>query len=115
MKSRSHKGREGEQLAARYLAAKGYSILDRNFRSGRMEIDLIAEHEECLVFVEVKSRSDSRFGFPEEGLGAQQEERIRVAAEDYLSQLDRPKRIRFDIIAILWGPDPQIRHFEDAF
>lgn len=115
MKNYSNIGRKGEDLAAQYLVEKGYSILERNFRSGRMEIDIIVESEECLVFVEVKSRSGSRFGYPEDGLGADQEERIRVAAENYLHQQKNPKRIRFDIIAILWKPNLQIKHFEDAF
>ena len=111
MKNHSNIGREGEELAAGYLVEKGYSILERNFRCGRMEIDIIVENVDCLVFVEVKSRSSSRFGYPEDGLGADQEERIRIAAEDYLNQLEHPKRIRFDIIAILWGPTPQIKQF----
>ena len=115
MKKRSNIGQKGEDLAAQYLVDKGYSIRHRNFRSGRMEIDIIAESDHCLVFVEVKSRSDSKFGYPEEGLSLQQEDRIRSAAEYYLDQVENPKRIRFDIIAILWGPSIQIKHFEDAF
>ena len=115
MKKSSNIGQKGEDLAARYLVDKGYSIRHRNFRSGRMEIDLIAETDDWLVFVEVKSRSDVKFGYPEEGLSTQQEDRIRTAAEHYLDQIEKPKRIRFDIIAIVWQPNIQIKHFEDAF
>ena len=59
-------GRQGEELAARYLQQKGYQIIDRNWRSGRQELDIVAQKEDILVVVEVKSRRNNSFGDPQE-------------------------------------------------
>lgn len=110
-------GKEGEEIAAKYLESKGYEILARNYRLKRWEIDIIGKEKEVYVFVEVKSRSSSDFGFPEDFLTPQQEERIRSAAIYYLAQQNMtPKDIRFDVISVLInGENTEIEHFEDAF
>ncbi len=110
-------GKEGEEIAAKYLEGKGYQILARNYRIKRQEIDIIAQEKESYVFVEVKSRSSSDFGFPEDFLTPQQEGRIRNAATYYLSEQNiNAKDIRFDIISILVSEQNiEIEHFEDAF
>lgn len=110
-------GKEGEDIAVKYLESKGYQILARNYRVKRQEIDIIAQEEGIFVFVEVKSRSSSDFGFPEDFLSPPQEERIRNAAIAYLSEKKiLAQDIRFDIISILInGQTPDIEHFEDAF
>lgn len=110
-------GRAGERLAARYLRRSGYRIVARNFRAAGAEIDLIAAEGETIVFVEVKTRLGSRAGRPEEAVDGLKQERIRRAAEIYLSRHrahDRP--IRFDVVAISGaGADRRLELFRDAF
>jgi putative endonuclease len=105
-------GIDGEGRAAAHLVSKGYLILDRNYRYGRAEIDLIAKKDNWLVFVEVKTRSGSKFGFPEEFVDAEKENNILSAAEHYIFTNNCQEFIRYDIIAILGN---EIMHFEDAF
>ena len=62
-------GKKGEEIAANYLAEKGYKIIARNWRFGKDEIDIIAEHDNFLVIIEVKTRSSSDYGEPEEAVG----------------------------------------------
>lgn len=108
-------GQEGEQIAAEYLRRKGYTILKRNYRFGRREIDIIASKRGFLVFVEVKMRSNVRYGMPEEAVDERKAEMIRYVAEQYLSRHHWPGPIRFDIIAILKRNSVEIEHFRDAF
>ena len=113
-------GKSGEDIAAAFLEAKGYNILDRNYRFQRAEIDLVALRLEPaeLVFAEVKTRSRSDGPYPEEGLSDAQKKRIFKAADSYLyeKQLSTVP-VRFDIIAIqMDNPEhPLIHHIEDAF
>ena len=110
------KGKKGEDLAVLYLENKGYQIRERNFRSGRKEIDIIVEKDTILIFVEVKFRTSISFGYPEQTLQTAQEERIISAAQDYVFKIDWEGDIRFDIIAILESKkNKEIEHFEDAF
>lgn len=110
-------GKEGEEIAENYLIQKGYQVLMRNFKVKKQEIDLIAQQGNTVVFIEVKSRSSADFGFPEDFLSPQQEERIRNAATQYLIEQNiNLQHIRFDIISILKiGEKIEIEHFEDAF
>ncbi len=112
------RGNQAEELAAAYLARKGYRMILRNFRTEYGEIDIICEKDNQLVFVEVRSRSTDRFGFPEESITARKMERIRRSALVYLAQEPgkgfRP--IRFDVIAVRMHADkPEIRHIKGAF
>jgi putative endonuclease len=106
-------GNTGEDLAAAYLEEKNYRILCRNYRYRRAEVDLIAEKDNLLVFVEVKTRTNVGFGEPENFVNAAQKNRIRQAAENYIFETDWQHDIRFDIIAITGLTPPQIEHFED--
>lgn len=109
-------GKEGEELAQTFLERKGYSILATNFRYGQSEIDMIARSPDgWLVFVEVKARKDSTFGYPEDFVSRNQMGAIRRAAEGYLQRNGWEKKFRFDIIAILLTQPPQLEHLEDAF
>jgi putative endonuclease len=108
-------GQEGERLAEEYLLSKGYHIEERNFRSGRAEIDLIASKNELLVFVEVKTRTRSDYGMPEDSVDERKAELITDAAENYIDKTNWKGNIRFDIIAIIKKDIPDIQHFEDAF
>ena len=111
-------GRDGEDLAARHLAGRGFRILQRGYRTRGGEIDLVVEEEGVLVFVEVKSRSNLACGRPAEAVGALKQRRLLRAASAYLQQygaLDRP--CRFDVVEVLWDPGggARIHHIRDAF
>lgn len=111
-----HFGRRAEQAAAQYYQEQGFSVVDRNHRYRRAEIDLIVEKEDLLVFVEVKARSSSQFGFPENFVSPAQQARVCVVAEHYIAERNWHMRIRFDIIAIVKQAEGwQLTHFEDAF
>src|SRR3989442_9274902 len=84
MTGRSVLGEEGERAAARFLEARGYRILERNYRTRRGEIDLIAEDGRMLVFVEVKVRLDDRFGGPAAAITRAKQARIARLAQQYL-------------------------------
>jgi putative endonuclease len=112
-------GNLGEAAAAAWLAAHGYEILSRNVRTRRGEIDLVAWHEDTVVFVEVKSRTGTGFGHPTEAVAAPKQRRLARLASSYLLAhgLDRCPT-RFDVIAVLATPDGRvvrIDHVQDAF
>ena len=112
------KGRFGEDYACRYLENKGYTIIQRNARIGRAEIDIVAGNRDLIVFVEVKTRSDARFGFPEEAVTEAKMARLQRAAEAWLVENDRTESYaRFDVIALMFanGQVLDLRHFENAF
>lgn len=111
--SKQGKGKKGEAQALDYLQAKGYSLLRRNFRNKRSEIDLIMKEGQTIVFIEVKYRSSNRFGYPEEFVTPRQQKSIILGAEQYLIENGWDGNIRFDIVAI--SGDTAIDHFEDAF
>lgn len=110
-------GTNGEHLAAIFLKNKGYQILETNWRTGKKEIDIIAENADSIVFVEVKTRSNFNFGFPEEAVTASKKKLLKLAAEDYYEQKQPQKSPRFDIISILQQGKKtrEIIHLEDAF
>jgi putative endonuclease len=115
MGNNSKLGTEGERLAAEYLSGKGYAILETNFRAGKSEIDIIARDGDILVFVEVKLRSRTDYGLPEEWVDDRKIEKVLEGAEEYLDIHDWPGDIRFDIVSIVQKSTPEIEHFEDAF
>lgn len=111
-------GQLGEQLAANFLRANGYTILKRNWRINRIEIDIIAQTEEdTLVFVEVKTRSNPTAGAPEASVTPRKKQLLAVAASAYMKQTEQEWAFRFDLISVLMemGKAPVIQHFEDAF
>lgn len=116
MTIQNQRGLEGEDLAVNYLKNKGYDILERNFRSGKSEIDIIVSLNNLLVFVEVKTRTSTRFGNPEEFVDEHKAEKIMEGADDYMFEKKWKGNIRFDIISIVLKKDkPEIKHFKDAF
>jgi putative endonuclease len=110
-------GDVGEAAAVQFLKNKGYSVVERNYRYERGEIDIIAENESELVFVEVKSRHSKAFGTPEDAVTEKKESYLKRTAEGYLFQHHLENRkCRFDVIAVEWkGEEPQIRHIKNVF
>lgn len=90
----------GEAAAAVYMAEKGYMITERNFRTKFGEIDLIAENENWLVFVEVKTRSSNSYGLPSEAVDLKKQTHLYKTAVKYVSDNPTEKEIRFDVIEI---------------
>ena len=114
---RRHLGSQGEEAAARYLQADGYTILGRNLRLGHDEIDLVARKQDLLVFVEVKTRTSSSFAYPEDSVTMHKRIRMLAAAERYLDEHPEcPESWQFDVIAVEGDPqrDPVITHFENV-
>lgn len=105
-------GQRSEERAAEFLARRGLAILERNYRVRFGEIDLIAREDETLVFVEVRMRSDDRFGGALESITLRKQRRITAAAGMYLRQFPRPPRCRFDVVALERG---EIRWLKAAF
>ncbi len=109
-------GQQGEQLAAEYLLAKGYRILEQNWRRGHLEVDLIATIGDLLIFVEVKTRKSNAFGEPEDFVGYQKQRNLIRAAGIYLKCTGDTKEVRFDIISVIKDEvGNQIKHLEGAF
>ena len=107
-------GKEGEEMAALHLIKSGYSIIGRNFRYKKSEIDIIAQKDKTIAFVEVKTRTNAFFQEPELSVTRGKQKQITKGANFYIQENDIDLDIRFDIIAItLFGN--KINHIEDAF
>lgn len=117
MGDHNEKGRNAELLAAEFLQGKGYALKEQNYRYKHAEIDLIAEHRGLLVFVEVKFRSGTGYGYAEEFVDYKKRQLIIRAADHYIHEVDWHRDIRFDIIGVYRnaGGVVRFRHFEDAF
>lgn len=110
-------GKRGEQIAAAYLEDLGYRILNANWRCARAEVDLIADQQGTIVFVEVKTRSSIDYGHPEEFVSYKKEKQLEFASSVYIEMMNHQGEIRFDIIAIVFENKDlyKINHIEDAF
>ena len=110
-------GRRSEVAAEEHLERQGYAVRARNFRCRVGEIDLVVERGNTLVFVEVRCRSDDRFGTAAESVVERKRRRLCIAAEAYLQRLRAdPPVVRFDVIAVEWRDGkPRIDHIESAF
>ncbi len=109
-------GVKGEQMAAEYLRNKGFKIKNTNWRFNHKEIDIIAEIDDFLVFVEVKSRSTDFFENPQDAITKSKQRFILEAAEAYIMKHDINIESRFDVIAIVQhGKTYKIEHIPDAF
>ena len=103
-----------EELAAVYLQKKGYRVLERNYRCRQGEVDLICTQGPCLVFVEVKYRTDGRMGGPLEAVDKRKQRRIRQAAAHYMYShgFAEDCACRFDVVGIL---GERVELVQDAF
>ncbi|MDM1293826.1 YraN family protein [Sphingobacterium sp. N143] len=108
-------GADGEQMAMEYLIGKGCKIVLRNWRFKNLEVDLIVMDQRTLVFVEVKTRSRTEFGLPQEFVDVQKQRRLIRAAQAYILKTAYIGEVRFDVIAVKKGPEIELTHIKDAF
>ena len=109
-------GIRGEEEAVRYLKSKDYRIVCRNWSFHGYEIDIVAENDEFVVFVEVKTRTSAQWGNPEDFVGKSRMRRMVDAANYYLIEKEIDKPARFDIIGLVWnGKRFELEHIDDAF
>ena len=108
----------GERAAKKYLKRQGLKFLTANFRSERGEVDLVFRDGDCLVFVEVKTRSSEKWVRPAAAVNKERRRRLSRAALDYLRLLKNPQvKLRFDIVEVLLeeGAVRQVRHLPNTF
>ncbi len=109
-------GKSGEEHACDYLIKKGFNILEKNWHHNKDEIDLIAIHDDYLVIVEVKTRSNMYFGEPQTFVNKKKQAFMIRAANAYILKNNIHLETRFDIVSvILSGNKVSIKHIEDAF
>ena len=110
-------GKAAEDLAAKFLKAKGYKILERNYKNKFGEIDIIAQQDGVICFIEVKARHSLNLGFPQEAVTFSKQRQICRVAVSYLKSnklLERPAR--FDVLALLYANSkPEVSLITDAF
>ena len=112
------RGELGERAAKKFLQRAGLKFLTANFRSERGEIDLVFRDDDCLVFVEVKTRSSEEWTRPAAAVDARKRRLLSQTALDYLRRLKNPPvKIRFDIVEVLLadGAVREIRHLPNTF
>jgi putative endonuclease len=117
MAAHNELGKWGENLAASFLQGKGYTIIERDWKSGRRDIDIIARDEQgTVVFVEVKTRRNRVFGEPEEAIDYRKMQSLQLAINHYLKYRRINGEVRFDIISIVStiGTEPEINHIKDV-
>jgi putative endonuclease len=117
MASHLEVGKEGEKLAEAWLAGHDYTILHRNWRHGRYEIDLIATKNDKLRFVEVKFRSSNQFAQPEEAVNKKKVQSLLKAIEQFLFLHSEYDDFRLDILSITEHAPDDVEYFliEDVF
>lgn len=111
-------GDRGEDLAAAHLQRAGWTLLHRNFRMGRKEIDLVARRGEVVAFVEVKTRAGRGYGHPLEAITAKKRREIWAVAGAWIERFGAEgDTYRFDAVSVLvlGGGEPQVEHLEDAW
>jgi putative endonuclease len=117
MASHNELGKDGEQLAVKWLEEKGYSILHRNWRHSHYEIDIVASKGKFLHFVEVKARNNSRYGNPEDSVTKKKFKNLQKAADEYLFLNPGHQWIQYDVLSITLQKNGEAAYFliEDIF
>lgn len=110
----------GEAVAVKYLKRQGYRVVGKRVRVGRRdEIDIIAQRDEVLIFVEVKTRADERMGRPVAAVDRRKRDRLGRAAMRYMRSLrTKPPYFRFDVVEVIGSTgdrQPTVRHLENVF
>lgn len=115
-------GEEGERIAEQWLTARGWSVLERRFRNGHRDVDLIVAREDAeqcrmVAFVEVKARASSSFGGPLAAVGWQKQRELCRSARVWISRFSRPgDSYRFDVVGVILGHGRvEVQHIENAF
>ncbi|MEO1484644.1 MAG: YraN family protein [Bacteroidota bacterium] len=109
-------GAKGEQIAADFLIGKGYTILAKNYRYRKAELDIIAQKESILAIVEVKTRTEAFWESMEQTIGKRKIQLLTTAADFYVQEKDLEVDVRFDVILVIFqGKEVNIEHWEDAF
>ena len=117
---RLHFGKQGEKAAVRFLKKKGYRIIEKNYRNKSGEIEIVAEQDQVVVFVEVISRADTEYGEPLEAVTPHKQRKIGLVARGFLTQHRIENRdCRFDVVGIKGDPNEpktwEIELVPDAF
>lgn len=116
MANHNQLGKKGEQLAVDFLIENGYDIIERNYRFNKAEVDIIAQKEDVLAIIEVKTRSTTDFGNPQDFVKPKQIKNLVKAVDEYVTVNNLDVDVRFDIIAIVKEEKQfNIEHLEDAF
>jgi putative endonuclease len=119
-RERLHFGKEGEKAAVKFLKKKGYRIIEKNYRNKSGEIDIVAEQDQVLVFVEVKSRAGGEYGEPLEAVTPHKQRKIGRVARGFVAQHRIENRdCRFDVVGIKGNPNEpetwEVELVQDAF
>ncbi len=116
MKNNFDLGNAGEHIASEFLTNKGYSVLAKNWRSGHLELDIVASKSNTIVFAEVKTRSGTYFQQPFQAVNRTKQRLIIQAANAYINRYEIDLEARFDILSIVKkGDGYDVEHIEDAF
>lgn len=116
MARHNERGQYGEKIAMAHLRNEGYVILDVNWRSSHLEIDIIAAKDNEIVFVEVKTRKDEEYMLPTASVDKNKINNIVRAANSYIIQKDTNLEPRFDIITVVGNREPfKVEHIKEAF
>ena len=110
-------GNCGEDVCARYYEKRGYTVIARNFHSRYGEIDVIAESDAQLIFIEVKTRAEGQWTLPCEAVDRRKMARLTRTAQMFLTQYDKDKQMQFDVFEVLTrdGRPVKCRRLENAF
>lgn len=109
-------GFHGEEEAVRHLTEHNYRIIARNWQFHHLEVDIIAENDEFIVFCEVKTRKDNRYGEPETFVDKGKQKHLIAAANNFILRYGIMKEARFDIISVIRTPEGlEVKHMPDAF
>jgi putative endonuclease len=117
MATHNRTGQLGEQMAAAYFIAAGYTIIEKNWRHSHWEVDIIASKDNILYFIEVKTRRTKNFGLPEENVNTKKIQYLINASAEYLHLNPQWKRIQFNILAISILKNEPVEYFliEDVY
>jgi putative endonuclease len=109
-------GKKGEEIAVSFLQKEGYQILERNWVFQKAELDIVAQKDNILAIVEVKTRTSANFGLPQDFVKGKKIQNVVKAVDQYMTESDLDLEVRFDIIGIVINTqETAIEHIEDAF